>query len=403
MLGDRQALAVAARVEQRPGVPDVQAGQPARRQQLGVAQHLLADGERLPVRAAVRRLPSDLRPVPDDHLRVARFHGVVHHPGQVGIGLGQEEGEHQPVQRDPPGSGQARLDGPAGEVVPEHHVAALELDDAELLGGDQARRAAGQRLHQRPRGRGDDHRELLDPCPGRRVELHHPGQHRVGHRRRHGLARVGQHLGEEERVARGGRQRRRAVHPGLLGERAHGPGRQPGEREAAHVPPDQRTQQPSQRVIPGHLVVAEGQHDDGGQVGDAAPEQAHEVQRGVVGPMHVLDDQHRGPARTAQLGEHRLEHGVPVGACRDRRRQRPGRAPRRVLQRAERTRRDQVVAGAAQHPGACGQRRERGADQGASCRCLPRRTPAPRRPARPRPRRRAAPGRRARPRARAAP
>ena len=127
--------------------------------------------------------------------------------------------------------------------------------------------------------------------------------------------------------------------------------------------PDQRTQEPSQRMIPGHLVVAEGQHDDGGQVGDAAPEQAQEVQRGVVGPVHVLDDQHRRPARTAQLGEHRLEHGVPVGARRDRRRQRPGRAPRRVLQRAERTRRDQVVAGAAQHPGARGQRRDRGADQ----------------------------------------
>jgi len=47
------------------------------------------------------------------------------------------------VQRDPPAAGQARLDGPAREVVPEHHVATVVLDDRKPLGGDEARRSAG--------------------------------------------------------------------------------------------------------------------------------------------------------------------------------------------------------------------------------------------------------------------
>ena len=111
----------------------------------------------------------------------------------------------------------------------------------------------------------------------------------------------------------------------------------------------------------GHLVVPEGQHDDRGQVDDASPEQAQEIQRGVVGPVHVLDDQHHRAGRaasSANTASNTASRSAPAATAAA---SGPD-VPRAASRSGPNERgRDQVVAGAAQHPRACGQRRERGA------------------------------------------
>jgi len=75
----------------------------------------------------------------------------------------------------------------------------------------------------------------------------------------------------------------------------------------------------------------------------AAAEQRHEVQGGVVRPVQVLDHE-RG--RRAQLVEYRGQQVLARAG--DGLRQRSAGLPRRVAQRAERPRGDQRVAGAPQ-------------------------------------------------------
>ena len=85
------------------------------------------------------------------------------------------------------------------------------------------------------------------------------------------------------------------------------------------------------------------------------------VQGGLVGPVHVLDDQHGG------LGAQRLDHR-PVAALRGRgpveQRRDPAAEPvRDVVQRAEGAGGEQVVAGPRQHPHLAGRRRDERLDQ----------------------------------------
>ena len=96
--------------------------------------------------------------------------------------------------------------------------------------------------------------------------------------------------------------------------------------------------------------------------GQPAAQQRHEVQRGVVGPVQVLDDERAGIA--AQLVEHGGQQVLPGRL--ERRRHPPADLTRDVMQRTHRPRRDQRVAGAPQHPPALRHgRHERGlADPG---------------------------------------
>ena len=104
--------------------------------------------------------------------------------------------------------------------------------------------------------------------------------------------------------------------------------RQPVMMDARHDP-----EQTRQRA---RLVVAEGEHQDGRQHLDPACGVGERVERGIVGPVDVLDDeQRRRLAR--ELAEQRGEHVGGAG-------KRNG-----VAQRAERTRRAQIVARREQH------------------------------------------------------
>ena len=73
---------------------------------------------------------------------------------------------------------------------------------------------------------------------------------------------------------------------------AGGPGRRPTPGRAACC----------SGMVAGQLVVAVGQHEHGRQLGDPAGQVPQHVQRGLVGPVHVLDDQHGRVPGPVQLG-----------------------------------------------------------------------------------------------------
>ena len=109
-------------------------------------------------------------------------------------------------------------------------------------------------------------------------------------------------------------------------------------------------QQPPQRMAAVHLVVAVGQQQHRGEVGDAPDQVAQQVQGGLVGPVHVLHDQHGGVPGPVQLVQQRGEERVPVAGVA----QRPGQvgtdAAGEVADRAQHARRRQVVAVAHEEP-----------------------------------------------------
>jgi len=103
-----------------------------------------------------------------------------------------------------------------------------------------------------------------------------------------------------------------------------------------------------------HLLVAEGQHQHRGQVGEAAGDVPEHVERGVVGPVQVFDDQHGGAPR-GEFGDGRTGDRVRLVAG-DRRGECAGGTGSGFAQRPERSRAQQVVAGAGEHAHAVVQR-----------------------------------------------
>ena len=171
----------------------------------------------------------------------------------------------------------------------------------------------------------------------------------------------GQHLGDEERVAAGDAVHGAGVGAGARGQAPHRRARQRRQRQPAHRAPGQGAQQALQRVRRAELVVAEGQDEHRGDRLDPPRHVAEHVERRVVGPVDVLDDERRR-RRGRELGQDRGVDAVHRPAVGERRRQRSTGLQRGVAQRAERPRRHQVVARRQQHPRPSGRLAREGAD-----------------------------------------
>ena len=130
--------------------------------------------------------------------------------------------------------------------------------------------------------------------------------------------------------------------------RADGGPRQPGRCEPVDRGAAERAEHPLQRRSRPRRR-GRWRHTTTGRSTHPSPDVAQHVQGGVVGPVHVLHDQHGGPAAVR-----RARRAGPRGRRRGRPRAAPSRACRlcsaRVAQRAEGARRDEVVARAEQHP-----------------------------------------------------
>ena len=156
----------------------------------------------------------------------------------------------------------------------------------------------------------------------------HAGEHRLDDRGGDDVGRGGQHLGDEERVAAGDAVHGAGVGAGARGQAPHRRARQRRQRQPAHRAPGQGAQQALQRMRRAELVVAEGQDEHRGHRLDPPRQVAEHVERRVVGPVDVLDDERRR-RRGRELGQDRGVDVVDRPAVGERRLERSRRTPAR--------------------------------------------------------------------------
>ena len=284
--------------------------------------------------------------VGDDVVLACRL-GVVDDLGRVG--LGRQQGlEDLGVEPPADGRRQARADRVAGELVPEANVSRVDLEQLpplRLLGGE---RPAGQHDVEDRRGHAarDDRDEFHEPS---RVVVEPGGAPENGvrdRRRQPGGRSRREQLGDEERVTAGGGVEVEGVSPGerrnrLLRERVELDPDRVGGRDGAQCS--------AERVGRRHLAAAEREHEQRRNRRDPAAEDRDRVECRLVGPVDVLEHEHRRPRRPFQLGDQQALDLVRRGARVEGGLELDRDGADEVTDRAERTRDRQVVAGAEEH------------------------------------------------------
>ena len=168
-------------------------------------------------------------------------------------------------------------------------------------------------------------------------------EHGVLDARGHRVGRRGERLGDEERVAGRERVNGGRVAPGAGRERVDGLARERRELEPVDGLPGQHPEQPVQRVARDQHLVAQGDDEQRAERADPAGGVAEHVDGGVVGPVRVLDQQHRRPL-LGELLHQRREDAVVRAVAGERLGQWTVGPDGGVVERTERPRRDEVVA-----------------------------------------------------------
>ncbi len=235
----------------------------------------------------------------------------------------------------------ARPDRIARELVAEADVAGVDLEQRPALGLLRRRGPVGQ--NDVEHGRGDTIRHDRDQLDQPPLVLGQPRDataHGVRDRARQLLGRTrGEQLGDVERVASGDGVE---VVCTVARERRDGTRRKRLElqqlRRGGHG-----------RMAGWGFPVAAREQEQDGQRPDSPGEQGDDVERRLVRPVHVLEHEHGRLRRQRELGQQQAVDLVRrrAGGQRllQRRRQRAG----QVVDRAERPRDREVVAGAEQH------------------------------------------------------
>jgi hypothetical protein len=172
-------------------------------------------------------------------------------------------------------------------------------------------------------------------------QLTQAGEHGIGDRVGH-LRDATRDLGHEERVAAGdahGLVRVQAAALGELGDRGRA---ERIEMDAVRGLRRQRADHAAQRVVGAELVLTEGHHQHGGQRTDPSTDVADHIERRLVRPVGILDDDRGHTQRIAHQLQHALEHGCGVRG-RDRVGERAARHPGDVPQRPERAAGQEVI------------------------------------------------------------
>lgn len=157
-----------------------------------------------------------------------------------------------------------------------------------------------------------DRRQQLHSFSGFARQRPETGKHRLGDGRGHLRGRVSHHLGDEERIATGGRKQDVGVDRCLPGENTHGVPAEASRVETSHPRARQDGQQGSQGVAGTHLLVAIGQHEQPVHLLHATADVAHHVEAGLVGPVDVLHHHDRRVQRMVDQVQHCIEHGDRV-------------------------------------------------------------------------------------------
>ena len=190
-------------VGQRPRIGLAESSPPGRRQPVSAGQDLGVAGRRLRVRADARGLPRRRLAVRDDGVVVAGLHRMVQDPERIAVRAREKSAQHVRVQFQPDTGRQRCRDGATGEFVPEGDDVTTDFHDAGALGLRDRGQVADQDAQQAHPGAGRYDRQPVQGTLSRRAQGAHPGQHRVNDRRWHDRTRVGQHLGDVERIAAG--------------------------------------------------------------------------------------------------------------------------------------------------------------------------------------------------------
>ena len=236
----------------------------------------------------------------------------------------------------------------AGQLVPVRRDPAADLEQVgplallEVIGTRSADRE--QQVELDAVGH---HGRRLQGCPGTRRQTPRHGRPPRRGPSRAALALGGKHLGHEERVARGD-----GVDPRRLdvmtvreaGDRLQAQRREADARGACRA--GEMTHHLGHPWWWVRRVLAVGQDQHGRRVRQPATEVDEQVERCLVGPVQVLDDDH---GRLGEQVEQRREAFVPARVARHHRGEPSAGLVGDVVQRLQGTRRGQWLAGAEPH------------------------------------------------------
>ena len=189
-----------------------------------------------------------------------------------------------------------RLDRRSRDLMAEADpVAALGQHRACEAVVDGRRRLTAHAVEHPQLDRGRSDRHGLQHTPRVRAQPRCAGVNGVADRCRNLVTAGVQHLPHVERVAAGEPVKLPGVDVIAGRELGDGRGRErfDGEtRQTGHA--GQVAQHDPQRVLSAHRLLAVGDHHQRRHGFDPPPEHAHHVERGLVGPMNVLENDHTG-------------------------------------------------------------------------------------------------------------
>src|SRR5690606_16084530 len=106
-----------------------------------------------------------------------------------------------------------------------------------------------------------------------------------------------------------------------------------------------------ERVLRPQLVIAVGDDEQRAGLVDAAAEEFYQVERRLVGPVRILDDEQPGGLLLPEQAQNGVEEGRVAGAGFEEREQLPVlQREGDVVERAERARGEERLAGPPEHP-----------------------------------------------------
>ena len=287
------------------------------------------------------------REAPDGGV-VARRLCMVRQPGVVDAALTLERLQHCRVELPAQQRSERRLDGAARQFVAERQRDVVQLEDA-------CGQAVVDRRRRRMNGFADEpqlgltrhHRDELRHRSRLRRQVGQPHAQRSLHAPRHAVVRR-EHLGDEERIAT-----RQGVQIGRVTSRAprqslHRGHRQWRRLDPCHVRSRQRLEHPPHVLTGGQRLRPARQHQTAASLGQPPRQQGDDVERGLIGPVKILDRDRRRSKR-GELVQQRSQERLAPSAVLHRLRERSAGPTRDIVHRPQRPRDHQRVAGPPQH------------------------------------------------------
>jgi hypothetical protein len=180
--------------------------------------------------------------------------------------------------------------------VPERELGSRGAEHADrnaLLDGLDL---IAQQLDQEPRFDPEaDHRRAFEGSTSGGREAGRPGEYGIADAVRNFLVGDGEDLGEEERVPAGAATQLQRIQHGYRGQASDSVLGERGEGDPTNdVAGREITENALERVLGADLVIAVRRDEENAAFPDPAAEELQEVQRRVVGPMHVLEHEDHG-------------------------------------------------------------------------------------------------------------